>query len=248
MKTRKPTRNCFLKATQTLMLGAFLLGSSLALAQPGRGAAAPVPSLTLQASASQEVANDEMHVVLAVERDGAQVAGLNAAVLEVLNEAVAEARKAPGVRPALGSVHTQPLWGPQGRPAGWRVRGELRLESRDFAQLSALAGRLGQRLQFAGVTFRVSEELRRRSETELLSRAAQAFHDKARITSRALGFSGYEIVEVTLVPSEAVVPVRRMVATAAELSMRSDAAPLPDAAGESTMTVVISGKVTLLRQ
>lgn len=233
------------KATRWVVSAALLVGSSYALAQTA--SAPPGPALTLQASATQSIAHDEMHVVMAVERDGAQVAALNAAVLRELDDAVAEARKVPGVKPVLGNVHTQPLWGPQGRQTGWKVRGELRLEGRRFAELSALAARLGQRLQFAGVSFAVSDDLRRSSESELLTRAAQAFHDKARIASKALGFSGYEISEVVLQPLDGSMTVRKMAAPMVEMAIRADATPLPDAAGESALTVVVSGKVTLKR-
>ena len=49
------------------------------------------PVLALDAQARAAVANDEMVVVLAVERDGAQVGPLNDAVLSQLNAAIAEA-------------------------------------------------------------------------------------------------------------------------------------------------------------
>jgi len=227
------------------LLASVLLASVLlpapSAAQPGPAPA--LPSLSLEASARAVVPNDEMIVTLAVERDGPLVGPLNDAVLTQLNEAIAQAREVDGVRARLGQVWTQPHHGRDGRPQGWRVRGEVVLESTRMQLLGQLAGRLGERLQLAGVAFRLSDERRRAEESRLLAEAAQAFRARAADAATAFGFAGYEIRELVLRP--AGVPRPRPVAMVRSGAAEVAAAPLPAEGGDSDVVVGVSGTVAL---
>ena len=138
--------------------------ASLLLGLSGAQSVAAAPTLQLDAKASATVANDEMVVVLAVERDGQQLAPINEAVVSQLNAAIAEARRVEGVRARLGSLSTFPSFTREGKANGWRVRGEVVLESRMLQQLSQLTGRLSEKMQLASVMFRLSSERRRIEE------------------------------------------------------------------------------------
>jgi predicted secreted protein len=203
------------------------------------------PTLALDAQARSEVANDEMVVVLAAERDGPQVGPLNDAVLAQLNAAIAEARAVEGVRTRMGSISTQPNYGRDGRPQGWRVRGELVLVSSRIPALSQLGGRLAERLQLAGVQFRLSAERRRTEEARLLAEAASAFRTRAGEAAAAFGFKGYELKELTLRSPGSGVP-RPMAMARGAAEAPSSSAPLPAEGGESEVVVAVSGTVVLL--
>ena len=203
--------------------------------------------LTLSADARSQVANDEMLVTLAVERDGTQLAELNAAVVAQLDAALAEAKRVEGVRARLGSIQTMPQFDRSGnRTTGWRVRGEVQLESRDLKALPALAGRLAERMQLVGVAFRLSEPRRRQEESRLLADAARAFGERASDAARAFGFSGYAIRELALGDSNAPAP-RPMFRARAEMAQMASAAvmPLPAEGGDSEVVVSVTGTVEL---
>lgn len=202
------------------------------------------PTLALDAQARAAVANDEMIVVLAAERDGPQVGPLNEAVLAQLNAAIAEARAVEGVRARLGSVSTQPDWGRDGKPRGWRVRGEVILESTRIAALAQLGGRLGERLQLAAVQFRLSAERRQAEERRLLGEAARAFRSRAADAAAAFGFAGYELRELAL-RGGGPTPGPRPMAAARGAAADAAAVPLPTEGGDSEVVVGVSGTVEL---
>jgi predicted secreted protein len=227
-------------------VAAVALGAALcaAAAAPAAPAAAALPTLALEAQARSTVANDEMVVTVAVEREGPQVGPLNDAVIAQLNAAIAEARAVEGVRARLGSVWTQPEVGREGRQKGWRVRGEVILESTRMAALAQLGGRLGERMQLAGVQFRLSAERRRAEEQRLVAEAARAFRERAAEGARAFGFQGYELRELTLRTGGGAGPrplaMARGGADAAPASV-----PLPAEGGDSEVVVGVVGTVEL---
>lgn len=204
------------------------------------------PGLQLTHQASRSVANDEMVVMMAIERDGPQVGPLNEAVVSQLNAAIAEARRVEGVRARLGGVSTQPNYTREGKPNGWRVRGDVVLESSRMPALAQLAGRLGERLQMSSVQFRLSRERRRSEEQSLLREAAQGFRDKALQTAQAFGYKGYEIKELVLQPGQGSIPRPMMMARSApDMAAAAPPPPLPDEGGDSEVTVAVSGTVEL---
>src|SRR3546814_18486745 len=56
----------------------------------------------------------------------------------------------------------------------WRGRGEITLESKDFAAASALASKLADKTAIAQISFLLSREAREAEERKMLSQAAQA--------------------------------------------------------------------------
>ena len=223
----------------SLMLG--LMGTQPAMA-------ASPPTLQLDAMASATIANDEMVVVLAVERDGQQIVTLNEAVVSQLNAAIAEARRVDGVRARLGSLSTYPNVTREGKPNGWRVRGEVVLESRMLEQLSRLTGRLSEKMQLASVAFRLSSERRRIEEEGLLTQAAKSFQNKATQAATAFGFKSYQIRELSLRPGGNFQPRPVYMSRSAEAMPMAASAPppVPTDGGESEVVVSVSGTVDLI--
>ena len=203
-------------------------------------------TLTLEASAKADVSNDEMVVVMTIERDGADLASINQTVNQALSAAIADAKKVTGVKARLGSINTNPNWTPQGKPSGWRVRGEVVMTSKELAALGALSGQLGQKLQITSIQFRLSDDSRKDAEKRLIRDAAQAFKDKATDAAKALGFSGYAIKDIGLNQGfqVSVRPMPMMRAKSDMVSM-SGSAPVPTESGESEVNVTFNGSVEL---
>lgn len=203
---------------------------------------ASATALNLEAQASAKVDNDEMTVSLAAVRTGPSVAPLNESVLSALNDAARTARAVPGIEVRLGGVTTNPDWR-DGKPAGWQVRGELVLNSRDIKALSELSGRLGGKLQFTGVSFGLSQETRLAQENRLLEEAAARFRARSAAAVKAFGYQRYEIEELAL--NQPLPPRPMMRSMAVGEAAIASAAPLPAEGGESEVVVSVSGRIRM---
>ena len=223
------------KRTALASLSALLLASGIGAAHAG-------PTVQVQVTASSELPNDEMVVQLAVDRAGAVAEKLNDEVLEALNLAIAKAKTVNGVKARLGSITTQPEWGPQGKRTGWRVRGIVVLEGGDLKATGALAGELSVDLQIAGVSFRLSRVARAREESRLLKEAAAAFNERARDTAAAFGFSAFELKNLNVNHAHGEPPRPMQMEMRASMAAK---APVPSDGGEATVTLTIAGTVEL---
>jgi predicted secreted protein len=227
-------------------LAAFLLGTHCVSAQTISKES--LPTLALDAQAKLLVANDEMQVIFAVERDGNDLSAMNQTVLQALAAAISDAKKVDGVRARMGTVQTNPNWTPQGKPNGWRVRGEVSLSlqnsSQNFASLGNLAGQLAQKLQLSAINFRLSDEARTVAEKQLIKNAAGAFRAKAQDAALALGYKSFDIREVNLNNGNNII-VRQAPMMKAMRSDSMSSAPVPSEGGDSEVTVTFSGTVNL---
>lgn len=220
--------------------------SRLGPPQPPSMASAVEPTVSLSAHASTKVPSDEMVVSLQVEREGTNLGALNQAVLAELQSALSQAKSISGVRARLGNVRTHQAYSPQGKPNGWRVHGEVVLDSKKLKELGDLTGHLSQKLQLSNVSFRLSAEKKLELEQSLLTDAAQAFRAKAQASAKALGYESFRIKEVNV--SQAMEggssPVMPMFAKS--MAIREAApASVPVEGGESEVSVTLSGSVTL---
>lgn len=196
-------------------------------------------SLTLQAQARATAPADEMVVVLRTVQEGVNLGAVNQRVLSQLQAAIQEAKGLPGVHARLGAVSTQQRYAPTtGTPDGWRVHGEVILDSSQLKELGELTGKLSQRLQLGDVSFRLSQQKQANLEAQLLQEVSVAFKEKAQLTTQALGFTGYRLGALHLSQS------RQPPAGIAPLTtMRAAPAALPTEGGEQEMSVTLSGTV-----
>lgn len=227
------------------LLAACAASISLAASGPGEvvGSAHAGPVVQLQVTAMSELPHDEMVVQLAIERTGPTAEKLNDEVLVGLNRALEKAKAVPGIRARLGSITTQPEWGPQGKATGWQVRGVMVLEGRDLRATGALAGELSSDMQIAGVSFRLTELARASEQAHLLKQAAAAFNERARATAEAFGFSAFELQKLIIDHGGGDQPrPLQMEMRAAGMASK---ASVPTDGGDATVTLTVSGSVEL---
>ena len=165
-------------------------------------------------------------------------------MLQALGLALSKAKTVSGVKARLGSVTTQPDWGPQGRRTGWRVRGVVVLEGSDLGATGALAGELSSDLQIAGVSFGLSVAAGNRELARLFEEAAAAFKARAQQAAKAFGFDSFEIKTLNLDHAATMPPPRPM-----QMELRAaaadSAASVPTDGGDTTVTLTIGGSVEL---
>ncbi|MBI5334835.1 MAG: SIMPL domain-containing protein [Burkholderiales bacterium] len=221
------------------------------LATPALHAAdAPRDNLVnLSSSATLEVPRDQMTVVLSVTREGAEAASVQAALKQVLDQALAEARRSasPGaLEVQTGGFSMGPRYNRDGRINGWQGSAELILEGTDTARVAQLAGRLSQ-MNVASVNYGLSRPLREKHEADVTREAIQRFRARAADVAKAFGFSGYTLGEVSVRSGESgPSPLPRMAMTMAKAA-DAESAPLPVEAGKGSITVTVSGNVLLTR-
>ncbi|TAM88978.1 MAG: DUF541 domain-containing protein [Candidimonas sp.] len=196
------------------------------------------PLATLQAQASATVRQDVVRIVLASEVTGATQAAVAKDLGERVGAALGDARKTPGVNASSGDYHVWPVTDKAGKITTWRGRGEIVLESTDFAAASQLAGRLSDRLSVVNLAFSVSPARRGAEESRLLQDAVRAFRARAQALAAALGFDGYRIREVQLHDGGGYRPVARTMAAPSQ-------ADVPLGAGTEMITVSLQGTIFL---
>lgn len=224
---------------------------ALSTAQAGNPAApgdasAQAPQLHLDAQARSLVDNDLMSVAMSVEVEGPRVQELSQRVLATLQKAAARAREKPGIDVRIGSVTTQPVWGPKGRTGNWVVRGGLGLSSTQVATLGLLASELTADMQISAVNFSLSRARSDEVEAQLMSEVAAAFKRKAQVMSGALGFKGYALKAVTLSQGAGAEPPRAPVMLRSAMATADSAAvPIPAEGGKTEVVLTMSGSVEL---
>src|SRR3546814_650179 len=139
-----------------------------------------------------------VRITLASELTGTSQTAVAQDLNNLLDSVMKDAKKSSKVKASSGNYRIWPVTDKDGKISAWHGRGEIFLESTDFAAASELAGQLGDRMPVANLRFSVSPALRAKQEKALLVSAVQAFRDKAQALTTALGFSEYRIHEVNL--------------------------------------------------
>ena len=200
----------------------------------------------LSASASVDVQQDLLSIFLSTTREGNDPAVVQSQLKTLIDAALTEARAAAlagqlDVR--TGNFSLSPRYGRDGKQIGWQGSAELALEGRDFARISAAAGRI-QALTVSGVSFGLSREQRAKVEGEAQVLAIARFKARATEIARSFGFAGYSLREVNVSSNDqGIAPRPRMLAMAAP-AMAAEA-PLPVEAGKTSVVVTVSGSVQL---
>ncbi|SAI45410.1 Predicted periplasmic/secreted protein [Bordetella ansorpii] len=219
-------------------------------ARPGpggeHGREGRAPRMSLQAAASSEVMQDTVRISLSAEVEAPDQPTAGQRLTAALEDAVKRAKGNEGIDVRTGGFNVWPNTDNKGKVTGWRGQGEIVLQSKDFAKASALASKLSDKTAISNIGFLLSREAREAEERKLLTQAAQAFRERAVAAANAFGFSGYRIMRIELGGTGGPQPMARapapmMMAKAGD----ARAADVPLEAGEVTVTVSVSGTISL---
>lgn len=237
-----------------LLLLAFVLAvAPSALAQPFQLDPDTRDQLTFSVARKVTVENDEMTVTLAAVHTDLKAAAAADAVNRAMQEALPRVRNAEGVRFRTGSYTTNQFY-PQPAPVGrpreprWRAEQELIVASQDFDALRSLVTDLQSSLALKSVGFALSDALRIGEERRMREAALRAFREDAVLIRKALGFAGYEIVELR-VSTSADDPLRRRsrVQMSADSMELKAVAPVVLEGGSSQVGAAVHARIQLLR-
>jgi len=203
----------------------------------------PPTTIDLSAEALRAAPNDLAVATAYVEIIDASPAAVAREVNKVVAAALDIANGYQQVKTQSSNTQTWPVYGNNGRQIeAWRMRSGLRLESRDVAALSGLLGKLQSIMAVSQINLQPAPETRHKVLNEATVDAIRAFEQRAKTIAGALGKS-YRIRHLNIgTPGAYPPPMPRMRATLTTAEV--DAPPLQ--AGESQMTVKISGTIELL--
>lgn len=219
--------------------------ASLAPAAQAEGVRSNVVSF--QSTATQEVTQDLLSVTLQAHREGLQAAEVQAALKQVLDAALTEAKRAAvpeGLEVRTGHFSINPRYVGNGRISGWQGSAQLVLEGTDTARIAQTAGKLNQ-LNVVNVSYGLSRALREKHESALMSQAIARFRQKADLLVKDFGFASYSLGEVSVQSGEPGFDSRPvLMAMRAKAADVSDA-PMPVEPGKGVLTMTVSGQIVL---
>lgn len=199
--------------------------------------------INIQAEATRPVSNDEMHAVLYIEKSNKQPAELASQITQLMNQAMATAKKYPNVKVDTGSQSTYPVYDDNQKLKEWRGRAEVQIESTDFKAMSQLISELQQSFQTQSINFTVSDNQRKKVENELMVEASKNFQQRAQILTQAWNKTHYNLVNLNLNTNNYIAqpPMR---AAFAKMEMASaDVSGQNVSAGESKISVNANGTI-----
>ncbi|UDM39167.1 SIMPL domain-containing protein [Acinetobacter haemolyticus] len=200
--------------------------------------------VNVQAEATRQISNDEMHAVLYIERSKKQPAELSALITQLMNQAIAASKKYPQVKVETGTQSTYPVYDNDSQKLKeWRGRAEIRLESTEFKAVSQLISELQQNFQTQSIEFTVSDAKRKKVENELMVEASKNFQQRAQMLTSAWNKSSYNLVNLNLNTNNYYPQPVMMRANMAKFAGAEAADAQNVAAGESKITVNANGSI-----
>jgi predicted secreted protein len=222
--------------------------NAAAACAPSACASAPRQTVSLAASATEELTQDLLVITLQAEKEGSRAAEVQAGLKQLMEAALQEAKHAaqpPGLTVRTGSYAVQPRYSPQGKVNGWVGQAQLILEGTDTARIAQLAGKLNQ-LNVVNVSYGLSRGLREQRESALTSQAIARFRQRAEQIAKDFGARGYTLGDVSVSSTEPGFEGRpyMLQARAAKASFEADA-PLPVEPGKGILSISVNGQIVL---
>jgi predicted secreted protein len=219
---------------------------TLARAQAPVAQSQPDGVVSLNTSATVQVANDWISVQFTTTKEGTEAAAVQAALKDALGTALAQARqvaKPDGhVEVQGGGFSLQPRFNAKGLVNGWTGTTSLQVQGRDMGTIAELAGRV-QSMTVGNLDYSLSREAREKVEGEVAAQAIARFRAKAADYAKAFGFAAFTVREANVnVDNGQPTPRPFRMKTAMAASMSE---PLPVDAGSGAVTVSVNGSVQL---
>ncbi len=206
----------------------------------------PQNIVQLSANAAVEVQQDILTISMSTTREAADANAVQTQLKTALDTALTEAKKASQtgqLDARTGNFSLYPRYSKDGKINGWQGTTELVLEGRDFAKISAAAGKI-QTLTIANVAFSLSREQRAKVEAEAQNSAIERFRAKAGDIAKSFGMGNYIVREVTVnAGDQGYMPRPRVASMSVKMASADESVPVE--AGKSTVTVTVSGSVQL---
>ena len=203
----------------------------------------PYERVSFSVSAATEVPNDVLTAVLYAEQQGQNTAQLADAVNQAITWGLDIAKNEKAVESRTLDYTTNPQYD-DSKVVGWQVRQSIQLKSQDSKALSALLGKLQEKLRIENISYSVSPAVQTSTEEALVNTALTNFKKRAEQIQTQMGRKEYRVVrlDVQSATDFPQPPMYRM--ASAELSSDKVAAPNLDS-GKQTLKVNVQAEIEL---
>lgn len=205
----------------------------------------------LNTSATMQVDNDEMTVLLAVEHQGANSVIVAHQVNQDMRWALEKVKHHQSIIHETYSYSTRPIYNEKEyrekqtlrkKIIAWRSTQQLSLVSEDIEQLTQLVGQLQNKLTVRHMRFSPSKNTRLEAENKLIEEALMTLKDKVGIVLHTMDAQHYRILNLDIGNNQSA-PIATYRQGRAQ-AMTADLAPVVSA-GKSEVKISISGRVQL---
>lgn len=203
-------------------------------------------TLSFSIDTQQRAINDLMTAELFIEQTDTQPAVLSQHINQTIAKALETAKAYPDVQVQTSGISTAPLYAKSGgKIESWRMRSDIRLETKNFKSLSELVGKLQTTLMLANITMALSPETRTQAIEAATVDAIHAFEKRAKLLASTRG-KRYRIISMDINDS-GFTPLRVMaMASDSKLFSSASGSSVPLEGGSSTVTINIRGSIELL--
>ncbi|MDF1588405.1 MAG: SIMPL domain-containing protein [Gammaproteobacteria bacterium] len=198
--------------------------------------------INIQASASQQLANDQLTANLMVQQSGRNTAKLANQVNRKMAMILEKSHAFNAIKTKTTSYSTNPVY-KNGVIESWQVSQNIMLTSQDFDALAEFVGQLNELATVQSMTFSISEQAIDDIKDELTKQAISNFKNKAKMIAQQFDKVDYVLVNVSI-DSNYYQPQAKM----GRVMMMADAESAPPAlaAGTDNVSVHINGTIELL--
>lgn len=201
--------------------------------------------VSLSTSAMKEVDNDLFKASLSISKqtEGNSLTPVYDQINKSASKAFSIAKKYKDVEAITRSNTTQPIYD-HGKIVGWRAIYTIELTTKKQNELADLVGKLQSFMKLDGMFFLVSDEKRKKTEDELITKAIADFNQRATIITKAQNKKLYSLVQMNVNTGNQAIRNYPVATDRAYMSAKS-ATPPPIEAGKQKITVSISGTIQL---
>ena len=232
-------RNLLLLGLIGSLIGA---ASSVAVAEPLN-----YNVVNLSESINHSVARDTLMVVLAVHEQGKDRVQVASNVTRRVNQVLAQIKNNRAFEASLSGRSGYPnsdYVNGKRVDKGWQEQATITVKSQDFEALNKLIAQVQANANVQDLQYTVSDSKRKSFETELTEQAVKRFRERAQMITRAMGGSGYRIVNMDIGSTGGSRPMGGQAYDRMKLAAASADAPVPEAMpGNEDINLNISGSI-----
>lgn len=200
--------------------------------------------INFDVSTKRQVANDEAVARLTKTAQAKTAKALANEITPAINQALSIAKQYPNIKVESSYQNSYPTYDNNGKIKGFTGSSSLSLTSNNTEELSELIGKLQPILVLDDLNFRVSDELRRQVENELMIEATHQFQNKARTLTSAWGAKDYKLINAQMNSSN---NFKRSYGIAMMDAVAESVAAAPQfEAGDSDINYTINGQIALI--
>jgi predicted secreted protein len=200
--------------------------------------------IMLDQTAVREVEQDTLVAMLQAHAEAPEPRAAQDQVNQAIEQAIATAATAAGVRRATGGYRVYQKYDAKGNTDGWIAEQDLRLTGSDAAEMLDLVGQLQDRgLLLQGLAYELSRQAREALEAELTSQAIEQVRARAEAIAATLDTTVARIETLRIGGVDVPPPMPRMMEMrAAQADSMAPPSALPDL---ETVTVRVEAEVAL---